>query len=77
MTEELKKKLTERFEQLKGRSGVEPLDDEHKWAIESLLKAYLAGGQYGYEIGIDEAKGFMSKCIWGRCVDTFHVTNDK
>lgn len=44
---------------------------------DALLKAYLAGGEYGYEIGIDEANDFMSKCIWGRCADKFHANDDK
>jgi len=68
MTEELKKALTERFEQL---SNSVDCDEQVK---DALLKAYLAGGECGYEIGIDEAKDFMSKCIWGRCADKFHVT---
>ena len=70
MTEELKQALTERFEQLS--SNVD-CDEQVK---DALLKAYLAGGEYGYEIGIYEAKDFMSKCIWGRCADKFHATDD-
>lgn len=71
MTEELKKALTERFEQL---SSSVDCDEQVK---DALLKAYLAGGECGYEIGIDEANDFMSKCIWGRCADKFHANDDK
>lgn len=71
MTKELEKALTERFEQLS--SNVD-CDEQVK---DALLKAYFAGGERGYEIGIDEAKDFMSKCIWGRCVDKFHANDDK
>ena len=71
MAEELKKALTERFEHL---SNSVDCDEQIK---DALLKAYLAGGEYGYEIGIDEAKGFMSKCIWGRCTDKFHANDNK
>lgn len=46
MTEELKKALTERFEQLS--SNVD-CDEQIK---DALLKAYLAGGEYGYELGV-------------------------
>ena len=46
MTDELKKKLTERFETLS--SNVD-CDEQVKNA---LLKAYLAGGEYGYELGV-------------------------
>jgi hypothetical protein len=68
--EELKKALTERFEQLS--SNVD-CDEQVK---DALLKAYIAGGESGYEIGIDEAKDFMSKCIWGRCADKFHANKE-
>lgn len=46
MTEELKKALTERFEQL---SSSVDCDEQVK---DALLKAYLAGGEYGYELGV-------------------------
>lgn len=58
MTEELRNKLTERFEQLSRSVGC---DEQVK---DVLLKAYLAGGEQGYEIGVGETKDFMSKCIW-------------
>lgn len=71
MTEQLKKALTERFNTLSSKVYC---DEQIK---DALLKAYLAGGEYGYEIGIDEAKDFMSKCIWGRCADKFHATKEE
>lgn len=71
MNEELKQKLVERFEAISVKTDC---DEQIK---DALLKAYLAGGECGYEIGIDEAKGFMSKCIWGRCVDKFHTNDNK
>lgn len=46
MTEELKNKLTERFEHL---SNSVDCDEQVK---DALLKAYLAGGEYGYELGV-------------------------
>jgi len=46
MTEKLKKALTERFEQLS--SNVD-CDERVK---DDLFKAYLAGGEYGYELGV-------------------------
>ena len=46
MTEELKKALTERFEQL---SSSVDCDEQIK---DALLKAYLAGGEYGHELGV-------------------------
>lgn len=46
MTEELKKALTERFEYL---SNSVDCDEQVKNA---LLRAYLAGGEYGYELGV-------------------------
>ena len=46
MTEELKKALTERFEQL---SNSVDCDEQVK---DALLKAYIAGGEYGYELGV-------------------------
>lgn len=46
MTEELKKALTERFEQL---SSSVDCDEQ---VNDALLKAYLAGGEYGYELGV-------------------------
>lgn len=46
MTEELKKALTERFEQ--PSSGID-CDEQVK---DALFKAYLAGGEYGYELGV-------------------------
>lgn len=46
MTEELKKALTERFEQL---SSSVDCDEQIK---DALLKAYLAGGEYGFELGV-------------------------
>ena len=46
MTEELKQALTERFEQLS--SGVY-CDEQIK---DALLKAYIAGGEYGHELGV-------------------------
>lgn len=42
----LRKALTERFEQLS--SGV--YCDEQ--IMDALLKAYLAGGEYGHELGV-------------------------
>lgn len=46
MTEKLRNKLTERFEQLS--SNVD-CDEQVK---DALLKAYLAGGECGYELGV-------------------------
>jgi len=46
MTKELKKALTERFEHL---SNSVDCDEQVK---DALLKAYLAGGEYGYELGV-------------------------
>jgi len=46
MNDELKKKLTERFEFLAKRSEVQVSADIY----DVLLKAYLAGGEYGYEL---------------------------
>lgn len=46
MTEELKNKLTERFEHLSNSV------DCDKQVKDALLKAYLAGGEYGYELGV-------------------------
>lgn len=50
MTEELENRLTERFEHLvetsqNGFSLSADIED-------ALLKAYLAGGEYGYELGV-------------------------
>jgi len=44
--EELKKALTERFEQL---SSSVDCDEQIK---DALLKVYLAGGEYGHELGV-------------------------
>lgn len=65
MTDELKNKLTERFEYISGDV------DCNKDIKDALLKAYLAGGEYGYECAAEKAYKFVSKCIWGRCVDKF------
>lgn len=46
MNEELKKALTERFEHL---SSSIDCDEQVK---DALFKAYLAGGEYGYELGV-------------------------
>lgn len=56
MTDELKQKLTERFEQLKESKGIKQSDAYDKVALYILLKAYLAGGEYGYELGIKDAE---------------------
>ena len=50
MTEELQKALTERFEHL---SNSVVCDEQVK---DALLKAYLAGGEYGYELGVKSIK---------------------
>lgn len=46
MTEELMNKLTERFEHL---SNSVDCDEQVK---DALLKAYLACGEYGHELGV-------------------------
>ena len=55
MTEELKKALTERFEQL---SSSVDCDEQIK---DALLKAYLAGGEYGYQYAIEKVYRFLEK----------------
>lgn len=52
MNEELKNKLTERFEFLAKRSE-QPVSADIK---DALLKAYFAGGEYGYELGVKSVK---------------------
>lgn len=54
MNEELKQKLTERFEAISAKAEC---DNEVR---DALLKAYLAGGEYGYQYAIDKA------CKWLR-----------
>lgn len=54
MNEELKNKLTERFEHL---SNSVDCDEQVK---DALLKAYLAGGEYGYQYAVEKA------CEWLR-----------
>ncbi len=53
MTDELKNKLTERFELIVNMFGDNAVDDLMR---EALLKAYLAGGGYGYELGIKDGE---------------------
>ena len=51
MDEKLKAKLTERFAVIMKKSNLntdKPLDDA---VYDGMLKAYLAGGEYGYELG--------------------------
>lgn len=56
MTDELKQKLTERFDKLTPRYYSDPM------VYDALLKIYLAGGEYGYEIGKDETVD--NACEW-------------
>ena len=46
MNEELEQKLTDRFEAISAKAEC---DNEVR---DALLKAYLAGGEYGHELGV-------------------------
>lgn len=52
MNEELKQKLTERFEAISAKAEC---DNEVR---DALLKAYLAGAEYGYQYAVEKA------CEW-------------
>lgn len=54
MNEELKQKLTERFEAISAKAEC---DNEVR---DALLKAYLAGGEHGYQYAVDKT------CKWLR-----------
>lgn len=54
MNEELKNKLTERFDKI--TAG----ECDNKDLRDALLKAYIAGGEYGYQYAVDKA------CEWLR-----------
>lgn len=49
MTDELKKQLTENFEQLV------PTEFTNPTMYDSLLKVYLAGGEHGYQYAVEKA----------------------
>lgn len=69
MNEELKAKLTERFEEL---SAMVDCDKDIK---DALLKAYLAGGEYGHNIAVEKAVEFLKNydayrlCLEGHKAD--------
>ena len=60
MNEELKQKLTERFEAISAKAEC---DNEVR---DALLKAYLAGGEYGYQYAVDKIfKSIEDQAIFG------------
>lgn len=60
MNEELKQKLTERFDAISAKAEC---DNEVR---DALLKAYLAGGEYGYQYAVDKACEWMRENIYHR-----------
>ena len=72
MTDELRKKLTERFELIVNMFGDNAVDDLMR---EALLKAYLAGREYGYEYAVEKACEWLSNfnayriCLEGHKAD--------
>ena len=55
MNEELKQKLTERFEAISAKAEC---DNEVR---DALLKAYLAGGEHGYQYAIEKGWKLIEK----------------
>ena len=65
MNEELKQKLTERFEAISAKAECD------KDVRDALLKAYLAGGEYGYQCAVDKA------CEWLESMSGYVVCGQK
>lgn len=65
MNEELKQKLTERFD------VISAIADCDKDVRDALLKAYLAGGEHGYQYAIDKA------CKWLESMNGYVVCGEK
>ena len=72
MTDELKNKLTERFAVIMKESNLDtdkPLDDA---VYDGMLKAYLAGGEHGYECmmaDVNEAKRRSFENGWKAAIE--------
>ena len=60
MNEELKQKLTERFDVISSKAECD------KDVRDALLKAYLAGGEYGYQYAVDKACKWLRENIYHR-----------
>ena len=65
MNEELEQKLTDRFEAISAKAEC---DNEVR---DALLKAYLAGGEYGYQYAVDKA------CEWLESMSGYVVCGQK
>jgi len=63
MNEELKQKLTERFDAISAKAEC---DNEVR---DALLKAYLAGGEYGYQCAIKKTIEFLKEKEFGDWIE--------
>lgn len=63
MNEELKQKLTERFD------VISAIADCDKDVRDALLKAYLAGGEYGYQYAVGKAVEFLKEKEFGDWIE--------
>lgn len=63
MNEELEQKLTDRFEAISAKAEC---DNEVR---DALLKAYLAGGEYGYQYAVDKAVEFLKEKEFGDWIE--------
>ena len=69
MNEELKQKLTERFEAISAKAECD--QDVH----DALLKAYLAGGEHGYQYAVDKACKWLETHILHAEADGYMTTD--
>lgn len=65
MNEELEQKLTDRFEAISAKAEC---DNEVR---DALLKAYLAGGEYGYQYAVKKA------CEWLESLNGYVLCGQK
>ena len=63
MNEELKQKLTERFDVISSKAECD------KDVRDALFKAYLAGGEYGYQCAVEKAVEFLKEKEFGDWIE--------